>query len=134
MSTSSLPGGRRAKRRLVVPLLAAAIAAACIVAPAAAAAAPPARAQHAAASSAPWSQIVKLLGSMWVRSKPVVSRGTIQVVKYQARRWTRQELANWYCGQWGQYFSYDRSLWYRAALQYYWPNFAWRYCTAVGYL
>ena len=133
MSTSSLLGGRRAKRRLVVPLLAAAVAAACIAMPAAAAAAPPARAQHAAATSVPWSQIVKLLGSMFFKSKSVVSNGTKQAVKYQARSWTKQELNYWYCRRWDAYFNYDRSLWYSAALQYYWPSFAWRYCSAAHY-
>jgi hypothetical protein len=122
------------RRRLVAVSVALTMAVACVAAPGTAAASPAPPRQQAVAASAPWSPIIKLPGTMFARSRPVVSYAVKTKIKSIATTWTRQQLNYWYCNRWAQYFGYDRRVWLYWANRYYGPNFAWRYCTAVGYL
>jgi hypothetical protein len=136
MDTSITHRSWRPHRTMVILALVATVATACFAAPANATVAPSQTHRHNAAAGPPWSTIIKQV----VKHGPGVAT---TIYKWLHKRHdkpgthkplTQQQVDFRYCGGVYRYFHNSLRVWAWYAVRYQGSNFAWRYCSSVGYL
>jgi hypothetical protein len=88
---------------------------------------------QSARASIPLPPIPKLITKLSVRGRPIVNRVTARIVKREARKWTKEQFRDWFCGKFYDHFGQDIETWLYWARRDRTSAYALYVCDRTGY-